>query len=290
MPESASSSEDVTVSPPPVQNVWSANLFDEMDRLAETFEQYPYLAVSTEFPGVVSRPIGTFATTAEYHYQTLKCNVDVLKPLQIGFSLADKQGKRPPGTHSWQFHLAFNVAEDIYAQDSMDALTANGFDFARHQAEGAPLHDFGEALVSSGLVLNDEALWVTHHSGYDFAYLMRLLTCVDLPKQELPFNELLHLYFPRIIDTRQMITQTPKVQSTGLSAIATEVGAKRIAVAEDAHHQVKIVFFVVVAKRVAYNRCHAAHTHSRVVLKLALILLSPLFFSSRQTRRRATLR
>lgn len=44
----------------------------------QVVERYPYVAMDTEFPGVVARPVGD-VTAADYQYKTLKCNVDLLK-------------------------------------------------------------------------------------------------------------------------------------------------------------------------------------------------------------------
>ena len=35
-------------------------------------DDYPYIAMDTEFPGVVARPVGNFKNSGEYHYQTLR--------------------------------------------------------------------------------------------------------------------------------------------------------------------------------------------------------------------------
>ncbi len=44
----------------------------------QVVERYPYVAMDTEFPGVVARPVGD-VTAVDYQYKTLKCNVDLLK-------------------------------------------------------------------------------------------------------------------------------------------------------------------------------------------------------------------
>ena len=35
-------------------------------------DEYPYVAMDTEFPGVVARPVGKFQSSGEYHYQMLR--------------------------------------------------------------------------------------------------------------------------------------------------------------------------------------------------------------------------
>lgn len=45
--------------------------------------------------------------------------------------------------------------------------------------------------MSSGVVLNDEVRWITFHSGYDFGYLLKILTCLPLPPNESDFFEIL---------------------------------------------------------------------------------------------------
>ena len=44
----------------------------------------------------------------------------------------------------------------MYAQDSIELLKQSGIDFARNEARGIDVHRFGELLMSSGIVLNDE--------------------------------------------------------------------------------------------------------------------------------------
>lgn len=63
----------------------------------------------TEFPGVVAKPIGEFVSNADFQYQLLRCNVDLLKIIQLGFSFFDEQGKPAPGISTWQFNFEFNL-------------------------------------------------------------------------------------------------------------------------------------------------------------------------------------
>lgn len=63
----------------------------------------------TEFPGVVARPIGEFRSTADYQYQLLRCNVDLLKIIQLGLTFLDDNGKTPQGYSTWQFNFKFNL-------------------------------------------------------------------------------------------------------------------------------------------------------------------------------------
>ena len=74
--------------------------------------RHPYVREwpqDTEFPGVVARPIGTFRSTTDYQYQTLRCNVDLLKIIQLGLTFSDSEGKLPDGDATWQFHFKFNL-------------------------------------------------------------------------------------------------------------------------------------------------------------------------------------
>lgn len=63
----------------------------------------------TEFPGIVARPIGNFKTGSDYHFQTLRCNVDMLKIIQLGITLCDEEGNSSEGS-TWQFNFTFNLA------------------------------------------------------------------------------------------------------------------------------------------------------------------------------------
>ena len=44
----------------------------------------------------------------------------------------------------------------MYAHDSIDLLKDSGIDFHRNESQGIDVQRFGELLISSGIVLNDE--------------------------------------------------------------------------------------------------------------------------------------
>lgn len=117
----------------------------------------------TEFPGIVARPIGTFKGSSDYHYQTLRCNVDLLKLIQLGITLSDEHGNYPPGVSTWQFNFRFSTSEDMCAPDSLELLNKAGLDFDRHERLGIDVEYFGELLITSGLALFDEVRWVSFH-------------------------------------------------------------------------------------------------------------------------------
>ncbi|KAJ1679465.1 CCR4-NOT core DEDD RNase subunit [Spiromyces aspiralis] len=216
--------------PPPsgsIREVWADNLEEEFETIRRLVPKYPYIAMDTEFPGVVARPIGNFASTSDYHYQLLRCNVDILKIIQLGITLADKEGNLAPDVCTWQFNFKFHLDEDMYAQDSIDLLEKAGIDFGRNEKYGIELDEFGELLMDSGLVLLPEVRWLSFHSGYDFGYLLKLLTCKPLPENEEGFYKLLHTFFPGVYDIKY-IMRSCKTLKGGLQDVADELNVQRL--------------------------------------------------------------
>lgn len=99
----------------------------------------------------------------------------------------------------------FIFSEDMYAQDSIDLLTNSGIQFKKHEEEGIDPIDFAELLMTSGIVLLDNIKWLSFHSGYDFGYLLKVLTDQNLPADESEFFELLRIYFPTIYDVKYLM-------------------------------------------------------------------------------------
>ncbi|WFD39148.1 CCR4-NOT core DEDD RNase subunit [Malassezia japonica] len=198
-----------------------------MAYLRSAIENYPYVAMDTEFPGIVARPIGNFRGSTDYHYQTLRCNVDLLRLIQIGITVCDEQGNLPPDTCTWQFNFHFDVNNDMCAPDSLELLTKAGLDFDRHLHFGIDHEHFGEMLITSGLALFEDVKWISFHSGYDFGYLLKLVTCLPLPSHEYEFFELLHQWFPCVYDIKYLM-RSCKTLKGGLQDVADDLQVSRI--------------------------------------------------------------
>lgn len=209
-----------------IRNVWAENLDEEMAVIRELVEKYPYVAMDTEFPGVVAKPVSE-TYTSDYHYRSLKVNVDLLRIIQLGLAFADEDGNFAPNCPCWQFNFKFSLDDDMFAQDSIDLLITSGISFADHARRGIDPQDFGELMMVSGLVLDDRVKWVSFHSGYDYGYLFKLLTTQDLPADEKTFMEVLKIYFPTIYDIKYM-TSLLDGHFGGLQKLADALSCPRI--------------------------------------------------------------
>ncbi|KAJ8080415.1 CCR4-NOT core DEDD RNase subunit [Marasmius tenuissimus] len=221
---------------PRIREVWAHNLHEEMRLIRDVIETCPYIAMDTEFPGVIARPIGNFKTMSEYHYQTMRCNVDLLKLVQFGITLADEEGNHSHEGSTWQFNFRFSVNEDMYSPEFIELLQKSGIDLVRHEEMGIAQSDFAELMISSGLVLTNDTKWISFHSGYDFGYFLRALTGESLPSTEEMFWEVLHTWFPTVYDTRYILNRYKPSTSKGLTLndMAEELGIQRVGNAHQA--------------------------------------------------------
>lgn len=210
-----------------IREVWAHNMEEEFKTICQVVRYHDYIAMDTEFPGVVARPIGEFKSSSDYQYQLLRCNVDLLKIIQLGVTFMDDKGNIPDGISTWQFNFKFNLTEDMYAEDSVDLLQNSGIQFEKHEQEGIDPMQFAEMMLVSGLVLMDNVKWLSFHSGYDFGYLINLLTSQNLPKSEGEFFELLKTYFPNVYDVKYLMKSCKNLKG-GLQEVANELEVRRI--------------------------------------------------------------
>lgn len=115
----------------------------------------------------------------------------------------------------------------MYAQDSIDLLQNSGIQFKKHEEDGIDPLDFAELLMTSGIVLMDNIKWLSFHSGYDFGYLLKLLTDQNLPADESEFFELLRLYFPTIYDVKYLMKSCKNLKG-GLQEVADQLELRRV--------------------------------------------------------------
>lgn len=210
-----------------ITEVWQENLEDEFAKMREIVVNYHYVAMDTEFPGVVARPIGEFKSTSDYQYQLLRCNVDLLKIIQLGLTFYDDNGNKPPGGGTWQFNFKFNLTEDMYAQESIELLDRSGIKFKQHEEHGIEVEDFAELLMTSGVVLSDDIKWLSFHSGYDFGYLLKVLNNTNLPAEESEFFELLKIFFSRIYDVKYLMKSCKSLKG-GLQEVSELLELERV--------------------------------------------------------------
>lgn len=200
-----------------IREVWSDNLDSEFELIRTAIDQYPYISMDTEFPGVIfKQEAGSFQQNRRrhgQHYKLLKSNVDVLNLIQLGLTLSDADGNLPDlgsgGVHRyiWQFNFSdFDVARDFHAPDSIELLRRYGIDFEKNKEFGVDSSHFAELMMSSGLVCNDSVNWVTFHSAYDFAYLVKIVTRRELPGKLEDFLGILRVFFGnKIYDVKYLM-------------------------------------------------------------------------------------
>jgi len=212
---------------PGIMDVWADNLEEAFEAIRQVVDDFTYVSMDTEFPGIVARPIGTYSKS-EYNYQTLRCNVDMLRLIQLGITFANEKGDSPPNVPTTlQFHFRFDLGDEMYSAESIDMLKRAGIDFKRHGDGGIELEDFAELLISSGLVMNPAITWIAFHSGYDLGYLLKLLTQSPLPKRQADFFDAINAFFPIIYDVKYMMKSCRNLKG-GLQEIADHMEVRRI--------------------------------------------------------------
>ena len=185
----------------------------------------------------------------------MRCNVDLLKIIQLGVTLFSIQGEIPPAQLdasklnyqpkavqqyannilvcpcTWTFNFQFSLDEDMYNEESIQMLKKSGADFEKHATQGIDPEEFGSLLTTSGMTLTDEVHWISFHSGYDFAYLVKMLTSNPLPEGEDQYRKLVELFFPSLLDVKYLWRHANGLVRKGVigphaTSILTNLGTK----------------------------------------------------------------
>ncbi|KAL0337048.1 UNVERIFIED_CONTAM: putative CCR4-associated protein [Sesamum calycinum] len=159
---------DYSKKPVLIRSVWSKNLEYEFSLIRSLIDQYPFVSMDTEFPGI---------------------------------TLSDSSGNLPDlgcpdRRFIWEFNFRdFDISRDDHAPNSIDLLRHQGIDFESTRKFGVSISHFAELMMSSGLVCNENVTYITFHSGYDFGYLVKALTGKALPGTLPEFLNLVRVIF-----------------------------------------------------------------------------------------------
>ncbi|CDW56146.1 CCR4 NOT transcription complex subunit 7 [Trichuris trichiura] len=186
-----------------IVNVWNGNLYTEIESLSNVVAKYPIVALDTEFPGMVTLP--PEERNKRWTYDTVRLNVEHSQLIQAGLSFFSETGEQPEGKNTWQFNFKFVLGVNPILDEAYELLSGAGLDFKRFATDGIDRSSFAERLLISGVLLNPDVKWLTFQGGFDYAYLMRIITNTDLPRSRDDFLKELKYYFPVTYDVRQMV-------------------------------------------------------------------------------------
>ena len=112
----------------------------------------------------------------------------------------------------------------MYNEESIQMLKKSGADFEKHASQGIDPQEFGSLLITSGMTLSEDVNWISFHSGYDFAYLVKMLSSKPLPEDEDSYRKLVEVFFPRLLDVKYLWRHANNLVRRGIiGASATNI-------------------------------------------------------------------
>lgn len=209
---------------PIIKEVWNFNLEHEFHALRAFINdktQRVFILIHQEIPGIVARPVGTFKLASDYHFQTLRLNLDLLNLIQLSFCVVKVRQHEVTNSVIWQFNFHYDLTQEMFNEEhlAMLALTLQ-INFASHMSQGIPHIAFAELMMESGLLLDPSINWLSYHLGYDLGFLVSLLTNDILPNDEADFFWWCAKYFPNFYDLKhignQLLTNPAAVGAAGV--------------------------------------------------------------------------
>lgn len=218
---------------PIIKEVWNFNLEQEFNSMRSFINDKTsniFISIHQEIPGIVARPVGTFKSSADYHFQTLRSNSDLLNLIQLSMCAVKVRNNEISGSVIWQFNFLYDLTKEMFNEEHLSMLTQTSqINFASHMSQGIPHFAFAELMIESGLLLDTSINWLSYHSGYDLGFLVSLLTSDMLPGDEREFFWWCSKYFPNFYDLKHVGNQllsngTSKTSANGLNSNNSEFG------------------------------------------------------------------
>lgn len=225
-----------------IKEVWAHNLEYEFQAL-RSFISDPlskvFVAIHQEIPGIVARPVGTFKSSSDYHFQTLRSNADLLNMIQLSFCIFKIKNNEISSSVIWQFNFLYDLATEMYNEEHLNMLAQTcQINFQLHMAQGIPRLAFAELLIDSGLLLDSSINWISYHAGYDLGFFISLLLNDSLPVDEKDFYWWAKQYLPNLYDLKLLGSQLLNTQSGTETADAAKQASNKPSIeylAEELH-------------------------------------------------------
>jgi len=196
---------------PIIKEVWAHNLEHEFQTLRTFINDHTskiYIAIHQEIPGIVARPVGTFKSSSDYHFQTLRSNSDLLNLIQLSFCITKIKNNDITSSIIWQFNFLYDLAKEMYNEEHLNMLSQTSqINFQMHMAQGISHFAFAELIIESGLLLDESVNWISYHAGYDLGFFISLLLNDSLPVDEKDFYWWCSKYFPNFYDLKYIGSQ-----------------------------------------------------------------------------------
>lgn len=196
---------------PIIKEVWNFNLEHEFNALRTFINDKTstiFISIHQEIPGIVARPVGTFNSSSDYHFQTLRSNADLLNLIQLSLCAVKVRNNEISNSVIWQFNFLYDLTKEMFNEEHLSMLSQTSqINFASHMSQGIPHFTFAELMMESGLLLDPSINWLSYHSGYDLGFLISLLTNDLLPNDEKDFFWWCTKYFPNFYDLKHIGTQ-----------------------------------------------------------------------------------
>lgn len=196
---------------PIIKEVWAQNLELEFQALRTFINDKTsriYIAMHQEIPGIVARPVGSFKSSSDYHFQTLRCNSDLLNIIQLSFCVTKIKNNEISTSVIWQFNFLYDLGKEMYNEEHLNMLSQTSqINFQLHMTQGIQHFEFSELMIESGLLLDAHVNWISYHAGYDLGFFVSLLMNSPLPADEADFYWWCSRYFPNFFDLKYIGNQ-----------------------------------------------------------------------------------